>query len=256
MKSWIKHILTRLWYRPGTVHHVLWGPLRGMLFKCSENTGLGTLTSGNERDNQRVYASVVRSGDTVVDAGANWGMHTIYLAKLVGVTGQVHAFEPHPVVVDELRWHVDGNQLTQVTVHAGGLLDAEGSIPFVLGKHSKISHFATANSPASRNSLVTVPCQTLDHFAATSGLNALRLIKIDVEGAEGKVLQGAKQTIARFRPHIVIELHSPKDDLEVARVLTAWDYELRRVDGSKILYLDRSWPDPHGVWGTLHALPR
>ena len=75
-----------------------------MWFKCSDNTGLAALYSGNEKENQRVYAAVVRPGDTVVDAGANWGVHTLYLAKLTGATGRVHAFEPHPQVVEELRW--------------------------------------------------------------------------------------------------------------------------------------------------------
>jgi hypothetical protein len=40
------------------------------------------------------------------------------------------------------------------------------------------------------------------------------------------------------------------------RLLTQWNYHIQRVDGQSILHLDRSWPDPNGVWGTLHAIPR
>ncbi len=67
----IKKILSTTWYRPGTAHRITTGPIKGMWFKCSDNTGLAVLYFGNEKDNQRVYAAVVRPGDTVVDAGAN-----------------------------------------------------------------------------------------------------------------------------------------------------------------------------------------
>ena len=103
---------------------------------------------------------------------------------------------------------------------------------------------------------VTVPCFTLDEVLERGGVTSLRLIKVDVEGAESLLLMGAEKTIARFRPHLVVELHNPEQDLEVARLLTGWKYKIERVDGSPIKHLDRSWPDPEGVWGTLHAIPQ
>lgn len=254
--NWIKKMLALTWYRPGTAHRILTGPMRGMHFRCSDNTGFAALYSGNERANQRVYAAIVRPGDTVVDAGANWGVHALYLARLVGSSGSVHAFEPHPQVGEELRWHIDRNGLKQVTVHTCGLLDQQAEIPFILGDNSKTSHVARQGEQAAQGRMVSVPCQTLDTFVETHGLQALRLIKIDVEGAEGKLLKGAAQTISRFRPHIVVELHSPEQDLEVARTLTEWGYKLVRVEGPELLHLDRPWPEPNGVWGTLHAIPQ
>jgi hypothetical protein len=79
---------------------------------------------------------------------------------------------------------------------------------------------------------------------------------VDVEGAEARLLKGAEHTILRFRPHLVVELHNPEQDLEVARLLQKWNYAIKRVDGSPINYLDRPWPEPEGVWGTLHATPQ
>lgn len=251
----LKTLLNRCWYRPGTVHRILMGPMKGMWFKCSENTGLAALYSGNERDNQRVYASVVKPGDTVVDAGANWGVHSLYLARLVGSGGQVHAFEPHPEVINELRWHVDRNLLQQVTIHACGLLDGAGEIPFVLGENSKTSHILGTHDESSGKKVI-VPCRTLDEVMEENGVTSVRLIKVDVEGAEGQLLKGAEKTITRFRPNLVVELHNPEQDMEVARLLQSWNYRIERVDGSSIQHLDRPWPDPEGVWGTLHAIPR
>ena len=252
----VKRMLTATLYRPGTAHTILIGPMRGMTFKCSDNTGLAALYSGNERANQEVYSQVVRLGDTVIDAGANWGVHTLYLARLVGKSGQVHAFEPHPQVVEELSWHVRRNHLDQVTVHPYGLLDRECTIPFVLGDSSKTSHIASGSEGAQEERLVNVRFRTLDSLVEELSITAVRLIKIDVEGAEGRTLQGATNTIRRFRPHLVVELHSPEQDLEVARTLTSWGYKLSRVEGPELLHLDLPWPAPNGVWGTLHAVPQ
>ncbi len=251
----IKRLLAATWYRPGTAHRILAGPMRGMVFQCSENTGLAALYSGNEKANQNVFAQVVKPGDTVLDIGANWGVHTLCLALLVGSSGRVHAFEPHPVVIEELRWHVTRNRLRQVTVHPHGLGDSDGAIPFVLGENSKTSHMAATGEETPANRLVEVPCRTLDGTVNTEAIQSITLIKIDIEGGEGKVLRGAINTIERFRPHLIVELHSPEQDLEVARLLTQWGYQLRRVEGPELLRLDRPWPEPNGIWGTIHACP-
>ena len=255
MKNMIKKLLFTLWYRSGTAHRILTGPMKGMWFKCSENTGLAALYSGNEQANQRVYAQVVRPGDVVIDAGANWGVHSLYLAKLVGAAGRVHAFEPHPQVVEELRWHVGQNGLRQVMIHQCGLYSSEGMIPFVLGENSKTSHIAAGDEAKGEARRVEVPSRTLDKVVAEEGITNIRLIKVDVEGAEGELLKGAEATIRRDRPHLVVELHSPEQDLIVAKTLTDWGYKLARVEGPELLHLDKSWPEPHGVWGTLHAQP-
>lgn len=85
--------------------------MKGLWFRFSENSGFAALYSGNEHANQRIYASIVRPGDVVVDGGANWGVHALYLAKLTGSTGRILAFEPHPEVVEELRWNVKKKRL-------------------------------------------------------------------------------------------------------------------------------------------------
>jgi FkbM family methyltransferase len=254
MMTLLKQVLCALWYRPGTTHRILMGPMRGMRFGFSENTGLSALYSGNEQEHQKVYAEVVRPGDVVLDAGANWGVHTLYLATLTQAAGRVLAFEPHPEVVMELRRNVTCNGLSQVSIHGCCLLDQEGEIPFTLGQSSKTSHIDGTHDHSAGTS-VMVPCRTLDSVVEELGLTSLRLIKVDVEGAEARLLQGAAQTILRFRPHLVVELHNPQQDVQVAQLLREWGYTFRRLEGPVIKRFDVPWPDPEGVWGTLHATP-
>lgn len=226
--------------------------MRGMWFRWSESTGFAALYSGNERASQIAYAEIVRPGDVVIDAGANWGVHTLYLARLTGATGRVHAFEPHPGMVEELRWNVRRNGLDQVVVHQCGLLDVDSELPFVLGVSTKSSHIARSGETVHT---IRVPCKPLDAMVGEMGLTSLRLLKLDVEGAESRALLGARETSARFRPHLIIELHTPEQDLAVAGLLTKWGYTLSRLEGPPILHLDRSWPDQDGVWGTIRASP-
>lgn len=86
-------------------------------------------------------------------------------------------------------------------------------------------------------------------------MQRLDLIKIDVEGTEGKVLRGAEQVTARFRPVFVIDLHSPEQDLFVGRWLTERDYRLERLSGPPIRRTDLGWPHREGVWGSILAQP-
>lgn len=252
--TFIKRLLATLWYRPGTTHRILTGPMRGMRFVFTESSGFAALYSGNEKDNQKAYARIVQPGDVIVDAGANWGVHTLYLSLLTGPTGKVLAFEPHPLVASELATNVKLNHLDQVVQVQAALSDQEAELPFLLGSSTKVSHIAGTREQHD-GTVVKVPCTTLDRWLAENPVGSIKLIKVDVEGAEAALLRGAEQTILEHRPDLVVELHTPEQDLEVARLLSGWGYQIRRIDGSPISHLDRSWPDPEGVWGTLHATP-
>ena len=137
-----------------------------------------------------------RPGSVVVDVGAHIGVHTLSLATLVGAQGIVYAFEPQRKIYREL-------------VHNLRLNGAANVVPlrFALGAQSAIEEMnpATARSEGSTGVGAggdRVEMRTLDSF----GLRNLSLLKIDVEGFEDNVLDGARETIARNRPVIVIEI--------------------------------------------------
>ena len=81
-------------------------------------------------------------------------------------------------------------------------------------------------------------------------------MKVDVEGAESAVLSGAQQTLEQHRPCLIVDLHTPEQDVRVAGILTAHDYVLERLEGPPITRADTGWPDPEGGWGSLLAMPR
>lgn len=253
----VRKLLKTFWFREGSKHRILFGPMKGLCFRTNQLIGISPVYSGPERDHQNLFAQLVKPGDCVIDVGANWGNHTLYFARLTGENGMVHAFEPIPEVMAELRWHLNANHFANVKTHEIALSNETGEANFIVGPLSETSHLENIRPEQNdqKENAIRVVVQTLDSLADDLSLETVKLIKIDVEGAESKTLEGAEQTIRRLKPHLVIDLHTPEQDLKVAAMLDEWGYQLSRVGGGDITRLDRSWPDPDGVWGSIHARP-
>lgn len=154
------------------------------------------------------------TGDLVVDAGANIGNHTMYLAAVVGC--EVLAFEPNAELAGALRTSLQINTLAdKVTVHELGL-----------GRHASRGHFVKAipdnlgaQSIASGDGPLEI--STLDSIAFPARVKA---IKIDVEGMEIDVLEGAAATIERDRPAMYVECADQVSFREVHQWMTARNY--------------------------------
>lgn len=147
----------------------------------------------------RLLKLLVPRNRIAVDVGANYGVYTYFLSRLVR---RVYAFEPNLQLADYLQRAVPGN----VTVCRFGLSDRDGAaclrIPIIGGR--EIHGFGTVGSyafPAATRTLA-VALHRLDD----QGLTELGFIKIDVEGHEDAVLNGGEQTIARWRPRMIIEI--------------------------------------------------
>jgi FkbM family methyltransferase len=133
-----------------------------------------------------------------IDVGANIGYFSCLMSKLAGPSGTVLAVEPEPNNLKLLEQNLKVNDLMNVTVHACALGASEGLAKLGLykaanrGRHSILDADATATIP--------VRVRTLDELAksSSSGVAWWSLVKIDVEGYEGFVLAGAKETLPRI----------------------------------------------------------
>jgi FkbM family methyltransferase len=146
-------------------------------------------------------------GDTIVEIGANIGTETVGFADIVGPGGVVHAFEPLPSNLAALRRNVNLNgDRHDVRVHPIALSDRNGRERFTVpAPHSSgTGHIvASATRDGAEEAAVEVECAMLD--ALTDDIGASRLIVMDVEGEEVKVLRGGGAYIRRFAPVLVLE---------------------------------------------------
>ena len=148
-----------------------------------------------------LLAGYIRPGMTVCDVGAHIGTHTLFFSRAVGSAGKVYAFEPQRVVFQVLAGNAALNSLQNVWCRQVALGSRSGSAAIPAVDYGSSDNFgAIALREAGRGG-ETVPISRIDDL----GLASIGLIKIDVEGMEKDVLEGAANTIRGCRPVIYVE---------------------------------------------------
>lgn len=164
----------------------------------------------------RGLASVVGSGDVCMDVGAEYGLYSVPLARLVGATGHVFAVEPTPNLVQRLRFTARALGTRSVTVAPVALGAQSGwgelSVPrrWGLPVHGRSylkdgSIHPGPNIEFGSAATISVRVQTLDGLCDELGVDRLDFLKVDVEGAELAILKGAEM-VWRHRPAIMLEI--------------------------------------------------
>lgn len=157
---------------------------------------------GIEPDISRFFRANLRPGMTVLDVGANVGLICRICADCVGPSGRVVAFEPDPYTRRFLEFNV--RRHANVTVSPIALSDQDGVTKLHLHPHSGTANSLVNFDPAAE--VVQVDCRTIDSFLEAHPEWVPDFIKIDVEGAEPKVLAGMRRTVQRLpRVALVIE---------------------------------------------------
>lgn len=160
----------------------------------------------------RYLASHVSAGDMVVDAGANSGYHTLLLSQSVGPSGRVYAFEPAPSALANLRNNLALNGIKNVhVIEAAAGAESGQCLTLFLGPDENSGKSSTWASPGTVES-VEVPVMTIDEVVPESCHGSVSLLKIDVEGDELAVLQGARSVLYLMPPGsaVVVEVTPDK----------------------------------------------
>lgn len=197
-----------------------------------------------EQGVRQLIESIVQPGWVCADVGANYGMMTEVMAVQAGTAGRTYAFEAHPFNAGILRRRMKALNLDQLVeiVNQAVSDGTETRLKLFPGRrHSPnewniVGHDVTGRST---KAAMEIPAVSLDRFF---GDKPLHFVKIDVEGAEVKVLPGARELLRRQRPVLIIEFHS--DDAWRARTeLFGADYRLFGVSGKGIGAPDRGSHD-------------
>ena len=251
-------VARKTFFPVGSVHQVLWGPCRGIRYRIFPGYGHAYLFGGWERKSVAQMVRYVKPGTVAYDLGANYGMHTLLLARLVGPAGRVYAFEPNPEICAALEEQLALNGFTMVQVIPKAVCDQAGDAWFDSGG-SATGHLVSATATTSATISATtyrVETISLDEFVLERKNPPPGFIKIDIEGAESAALRGAREMIARYRPVLLIELHNPAEDQAVGVFLKRLGYRALRLETNRpVENMESGWPDRAGMWGTVVALP-
>jgi FkbM family methyltransferase len=163
----------------------------------------------------------LQPGDVVVDVGANVGTHTVAFARKIGPGGRVHAFEPQRVVFQTLCANVALGSLTNVHTHHAAAGRAPGTI-LVPAANQQIAQNFGGVALAGVTAGEPVPVMTLDQL----GLERCKILKIDVEGMELDVLEGARALVERCQPIVYVENNDAARSPALIEALRARGYHL------------------------------
>jgi FkbM family methyltransferase len=161
----------------------------------------------------RALRSLVSPGICALDIGANVGYYSRLLSRLVGPKGRVFAFEPTPETVTYLRFNTRRKHNVRCIQAAVG--DREGSVDFYIHPWSCASNSLYDLAGAAET--VRVPLLSIDTFVKHNSIDRIGFVKIDVEGAEPRVLDGMKETLAAY-PEMILLIEFAPNTLQAAGV--------------------------------------
>jgi FkbM family methyltransferase len=195
---------------------------------------------------EQVYLSVLRKGGTAVDIGAHTGRHSIPMAKAVGHSGKVYAFEPLPKALSILEENCssisDSNDdYASIRIYSTALGEEIGETSFVYvpdypefsGLEKRKYHIPDIYSEEIRVSITT-----LDSYL--DEITSIQFIKIDAEGGELAILRGATKIVKDYRPVISFELgdnslvNYPYTSEDYFEYFDALDYSIYSIFGLKL----------------------
>lgn len=186
----------------------------------------GVFTSAEEDDTEfSRLAEWVRSGDWVLDLGANVGNYTARLSELVGPTGRVISFEPVPETFELLVANIARFPLRNVTllnVAASDEVAARSMTIPMLDSGLENRYMAQVTDGPGQ---LQIMCLPVDHLRLP---HQVRLVKVDVEGHERLALKGMDALLRRDRPVLIVE---GRDD-DVATFLAGLGYAFQDTPGS------------------------
>jgi FkbM family methyltransferase len=204
------------------------------------------MTGHWEPQTWQVMEPHVPAGGTFVDIGAHIGWYTLKAAKVVGLRGHVIAIEPDRDTLQKLRDNIraSGGEAV-VVVEPVAAYDSETTVPFYSAPNTNTGERSLTLAAASQEGPIkasySVPARRLDDILKELGVTRVDALKIDVEGAEVHVLNGAVETLDRYRPEISLEIDRP-NRREVAVFMRAHGYAARKLTESNIEFVPVSTP--------------
>ncbi|NQU56286.1 MAG: FkbM family methyltransferase [Rhodospirillales bacterium] len=180
-----------------------------------------------------LIGSFCRLGNVAIDVGANLGEWALPMAKAVGPTGRVFAFEPVPHLAEGLDKTFRINGLAHARTVKKALGDKNGETAFIFDEdHTGMSSFIGSLAEGTTTRELSVETVTLDSFVRNEGLERLDFVKIDVQGCEAAVLEGATDTLGQLCPALIIEagVETPGERVKISEILKAAGYDMAGIN--------------------------
>jgi len=189
---------------------------------------------GWEKTSIGIWIMLSRKAGFIVDVGANTGVFAL-VAKAANPSAVIYAFEPVERILEKFNRNVEANRFA-ITGVCKGLSNFEGEAT-IFDLPSEHVYSVTVNKNLNPGGQTVIPRKiqvtTLDNFVRQENLQRIDLLKIDVETHEPEVLEGALQTLEKWKPAIVMEILTEEVAKRVTHVLRGFDYVYFELNDDK-----------------------
>lgn len=190
-----------------------------------------------ELELQSALHKLVKPGMTAYDVGANIGYISLILARLVGETGQVFAFEALPANTERWKTNVQLNGLSdRMHLFSGAVSNSTAPVHFLV--HTSGGMGKVVGSAGRENiyqNEIEVAGTSLDDFIFNLGNPSPQVVKMDIEGGEVLALPGMHRLLAEKHPILLMELHGHESSQVAWQILTGLGY--------KICWMESGFPE-------------
>ncbi|MDD4013491.1 MAG: FkbM family methyltransferase [Candidatus Omnitrophica bacterium] len=195
-----------------------------------------------------IMLSRIERGMTVVDVGANIGYYSVLMASKVGLSGRVISFEPNPMMLEELKCNIEMNRFENISIQQTAIADQNGYKTFFVPSLGMEAHGSFKQNETFKTfKSISVQTEKLDDALARLDIQHVDLIKIDAEGAEKFIFEGATKllSLSRNKPVLVFECSET-----LCRVFGHRSYDVLSFVSSFGYCLEEI------AWGVWLAVPR
>ena len=222
MRRAVKTSIRKLLPKRYTAHQIISGPLHGMRIVTSWNDYPSAILGYNEKALLQWFGCNARIGETWLDIGSHYGYTAMAMARLVGTTGRVFAFEPMLSTAGCISRSIAINGLTQVTIVPMGLGSAS---ELEIRRISTTRGMADSTLDGGRDeAAILVACFEWLWPRICGGDSHIDGVKIDVQGMEIEVLRGMAGVLKIWRPKLALEVHAGVDREALLALLEGCGY--------------------------------
>lgn len=210
-----------------------------LFFDGYRHIGFGINISHLEKEEKNIVSRILRkiAPQVVWDIGANIGTWSLFFSSICGESTEIRCFEPDPQNVRFLEMNRKENHLPNWIIRPLALSNREGAATFfadpVCGATGTLEHDRDFIGTQYHAEMVAIEAKTTTVDAEiVSGARPPQFMKIDVEGHELEVLNGARNTLRFHRPSLIFE--TTPNNAEISAFFKELDYELFDLDGNRI----------------------
>ena len=196
---------------------------------------------GIKNEDKTALYNYIKPGYAIIDVGVNFGETLLNFAKLTGNSGMVYGFEPMPFSYDKCLKNVSLNNFKNIVIENMALSNTSENLVIIDPLNGNSGGTYVSRWKADDIGQIIIASIRLDEYVLQKGILKIDFVKIDVEGYETNVINGALETIKKYRPLLYIEIcdenlkRAGSSSVNLIQLLKSLNYSIKKSDSELLI---------------------